>query len=93
MKLEKLSNYTDEEIAELADFFNKERQNRTIRDKRIKELEKDYKKLLELFPDVHFLVEMRIEYENIQVDVLDLLDCYFNDKIFEYQLNRNKIVK
>ena len=39
---------------------------------------------MEHCPDVHFYVEMRIEYDNIEVDVLDLLDCYFNDKIFEY---------
>jgi hypothetical protein len=84
MKLEKLSNYTDEEIAELADFFNKERQNRTIRDKIIKELEKDYKKLLELFPDTHFYVTMKGEYDTFKVDVLDLLDSYFKGDDFEY---------
>lgn len=84
MKLEKLSNYTDEEIAELADYFNKERQNRTIRDKRIKELEKDYKKLLEIFPDTHFYVTMKGEYDTFKVDVLDLLDSYFKGDDFEY---------
>ena len=83
-ELKKSGRYTDEEVAELAEFFNKEQENRKIKDKKIKKLEDDYKKLLELFPDEHFYVEMRIEYENIEVDVLDLLDCYFNDKIFEY---------
>lgn len=83
-ELKKSGRYTDEEVAELAEFFNKEQEKRSIKDKKIKKLEDAYKKLVELFPDVHFYVEMRIEYENIEVDVLDLLDCYFNDKTFEY---------
>lgn len=79
-ELKKSGRYTDEEVAELAEFFNKEREKRSIKDKKIKKLEDAYKKLVELYPDEHFYVEITIGYESIEVDVLDLLDCYFNNK-------------
>ena len=82
--LKKPGRYTDEEIVELAEFFNKERQDRTIRDKQIKKLEDDYKILMEHFPDVHFYVTMKGEYDTFRVDVLDLLDSYFKGDDFEY---------
>lgn len=82
--LKKSCKYTDEEVEELAKFFNEEREQRAIRDKKIKKLEDNYKILMEYFPDVHFYVEMVIEHDTIEVDVLDLLDCYFNGKRFEY---------
>lgn len=37
-ELKKSGRYTDEEVAELAEFFNKEQEKRSIRDKKIKKL-------------------------------------------------------
>lgn len=83
-ELKKSGRYTDEEVAELAEFFNKEQEKRSIRDKKIKKLEDAYKKLLELFPDVHLYVNVITEYDKITVDALDVLDCYFKGDDFEY---------